>query len=150
MNESKTWANLSRYEARYFRELRQGAAELRRVQKGPRDAEADEVAEAANEAINSESEPICKNEGNEPARYLSRRCKTRFCQTKVMRWRDHFSQFCRTKVTVTPLIWIHYSYQRAIIVDHAKIPPTSLANFPVLILGHLYLPVPWYSFPDRI
>ena len=67
MNESKTWANLSRYEARYFRELRQGAAELRRVQKGRRDAEADEVAEAANEEINSESEPICKNEGNEPA-----------------------------------------------------------------------------------
>jgi hypothetical protein len=61
MNESKTLDNLSRYEARYHRQLRHAAAELRRVQK---DRRADEAAEAAEEAIASEPEPICKNEGN--------------------------------------------------------------------------------------
>jgi len=149
MNESKTWANLSRYEARYFRELRQGAAELRRVQKGRRDAEADEVAEAANEEINSESEPICKNEGNEPALSLKTLQNTILPNEGNEVARSLFA-ILQNEGNGTPLIWIHYSYQRAIIVDHAKIPPTSLANFPVLILGHLYLPVPWYSFPDRI
>jgi hypothetical protein len=59
-NGSKTMANLSRYEARYFRQLRQAAAELRQVQKDRRAAE----AEAAEEAITSEPEPICGNEGN--------------------------------------------------------------------------------------
>jgi len=59
-NGSKTMANLSRYEARYFRQLRQAAAELRQVQKDRRAAE----AEAAEEAITSEPEPICRNEGN--------------------------------------------------------------------------------------
>src|SRR5882757_8182397 len=47
INESKTLANLSRYEARYYRQLRQAAAELRLMQKNRR---ADE-AEAAKEAI---------------------------------------------------------------------------------------------------
>ena len=60
MNESKTLANLSRYEARYFRQLRHAAAELRQVQKDRRAAE----AETAEEAITSEPEPICRNEGN--------------------------------------------------------------------------------------
>jgi hypothetical protein len=60
-NESKAMANLSRYEARYFRQIRQAADELRRVQKDRRAAEA---AEDAEEAITSEQEPICKNEGN--------------------------------------------------------------------------------------
>jgi hypothetical protein len=59
-NKSKTLANLSRYEARYFRQLRQAAAELRLVQKDRRAAEAQE----AEEAIASEPEPICRNEGN--------------------------------------------------------------------------------------
>ncbi len=63
MNESKTLANLSRYEARYFRQLRHAAAELRRVQKDRRANEA-EAAEAAEEAITCEPEPICRNEGN--------------------------------------------------------------------------------------
>jgi len=61
INESKTLDNLSRYAARYHRQFRQAAAELRRVQK---DRRADEAAEAAEEAITCESEPICKNEGN--------------------------------------------------------------------------------------
>ena len=61
MNESKTLANLSRYEARYHRQLRHAAAELRRVQK---DRRADEAAEATEEAITCEQQPICKNEGN--------------------------------------------------------------------------------------
>jgi hypothetical protein len=60
MNESKTLANLSRYEARYHRQLRHAAAELRRVQK---DRRADEAAEATEEAITCEQETICKNEG---------------------------------------------------------------------------------------
>ncbi len=64
-DESKAMANLSRYEARYFRQLRQAADELRRVQK---DRRADEAAEAAEEAITSEPEPICKNEGNATAK----------------------------------------------------------------------------------
>jgi septal ring factor EnvC (AmiA/AmiB activator) len=63
MNESKTLANLSRHEARYHRQLRHAAAELRRVQKDRQAAEAGE-AEAAEEAITCEQEPICKNEGN--------------------------------------------------------------------------------------
>jgi len=61
MNESKTLANLSRYEARYHRQLRHAAAELRRVQK---DRRADEAAEATEEVITCEQQPICKNEGN--------------------------------------------------------------------------------------
>jgi hypothetical protein len=64
MNESKTLANLSRYEARYHRQLRHAAAELRRVQKDRRADEAAEAAEATEEAITCEQEPICKNEGN--------------------------------------------------------------------------------------
>ena len=63
MNESKTLDNLSRYEARYDRKLSRAMAELRRVQKDRRAAEAGE-AEAAEEAITCEQEPICKNEGN--------------------------------------------------------------------------------------
>jgi hypothetical protein len=64
MNESKTLANLSRYEARYHRQLRHAAAELRRVQKDRRADEAAEATEATEEAITCEQEPICKNEGN--------------------------------------------------------------------------------------
>ncbi len=63
-NKSKTLANLSRYEARYFRQFRQAAAELSRIQKERRAAERDEAAEAAEEAITCEQEPICRNEGN--------------------------------------------------------------------------------------
>jgi hypothetical protein len=64
MNESKTLANLSRHEARYHRQLRHAAAELRRVQKDRRADEAAEATEATEEAITCEQEPICKNEGN--------------------------------------------------------------------------------------
>ncbi len=67
-NKSKTLANLSRYEARYFRQFRQATAELSRIQKERRAAERDEAAEAAEEAITCEPEPIRKNEGNQPPR----------------------------------------------------------------------------------
>jgi hypothetical protein len=58
-NESNTLSNLSRYEARYYRQLHQAADQLRRVQKERR-------AQEAEEAITSEVEAICKNEGNAP------------------------------------------------------------------------------------
>ena len=58
-NESNTLSNLSRYEARYYRQLHQAADQLRRVQKERR-------AQEAEEAITSEAEAICKNEGNAP------------------------------------------------------------------------------------
>jgi hypothetical protein len=62
-NESKTLANLSRYEARYNRQLRNAGVDLERIQKNRRAAEA-EAAAAAEEALTSEPETICRNEGN--------------------------------------------------------------------------------------
>jgi hypothetical protein len=63
-NESNTLANLSRYGARYNRELRNATADLKQIQKDRRAEE----AEAAEEAITSEPESICRNEGNAPER----------------------------------------------------------------------------------
>jgi hypothetical protein len=62
MNESKTLANLSRYEARYPRQLRQATAELRRIKEDRR------AGKATEETIKREPQPIRKNEGNEPPR----------------------------------------------------------------------------------
>ena len=56
-NESKTLANLSRYEARFYRQLRQATGQLQQVQKERR-------AQEAEEALASEVEVILQNEGN--------------------------------------------------------------------------------------
>jgi hypothetical protein len=131
MNESKTLANLSRYEVRYPRQLRQATAELRRIKE---DRRADE-AEAAEETIKREPQPIRKNEGNEPPRSSLNILQNMILPNEGNEVARSLLAILQNEGNGTPLIWIHYSYQRASIVDHAKIPPTGLANFPVLISG---------------
>jgi hypothetical protein len=63
-NESKTLANLSRYEARYTRQLRNAGVDLERIQKNRRAAEAEAQAEAAEEEIPAPKNAILQNEGN--------------------------------------------------------------------------------------
>ena len=79
INESKTLANLSRYEARYHRQFRQAAAELRRIQKDRRAAEGTRPPK-----------PPKKQSHANPSQYA---------RTKVTNPHDRLLRFCQTKVT---------------------------------------------------